>query len=286
MPYLGYEPVGLQASEWNGISNYNSLQATVRHQFSHGLMMQAAYTWSKDLTDILGTTADVNDPANMRGQYGPAWFNRPQRLIVNYSYDLPFGKDAMGIAGKLRSGWQISGVTVLQSGDPLTFIDRNTGSAYGTNQGALFLGGAGTAQFCPGMGNGNVLGTGSVYSRVVSHQYFNPAAFQAGVCEPDPVPYGDATALGWGNSGIGIALGPGQFNWDISVLKTTKLTEGLSMQFRTDFYNAFNHPQFTDPGQSVGGSPSLVDITSPTYGRITNTSVNPRLIQFGLRFLF
>ena len=125
-------------------------------------------------------------------------------------------------------------------------------------------------------------------------QDYNPNAF----CSAPVVPYGqpptittingeqvvtDAGATGYGNSGVGIALGPGQFNWDISILKNTQITERVKMQFRTDFYNAFNHPQFADPG---GGSFAVVGfelVSSPSNVHITHTSVNPRLIQFGFR---
>ncbi|HXJ16452.1 MAG TPA: hypothetical protein VNM68_04555, partial [Candidatus Polarisedimenticolia bacterium] len=71
MPYLGYQAAGLQASDFNGYSNYNSLQATVRHQFSHGLSMQAAYTWSKNLATIFfSNTANINNALCMSCQYG------------------------------------------------------------------------------------------------------------------------------------------------------------------------------------------------------------------------
>jgi hypothetical protein len=290
---VGYEPIGLQSSDNDGYSNYNSLQVTVRHQFSRGLSMQAAYTWDKNLTDIFyANTGDINNALCLRCQYGRASFDRPQRFVVNYSYDLPFGSGATGIEGKLIKGWNVSGVTIAQSGDPLTFIDPGiqgvssaAGSAYGTST-ALSFQGVGTAQFCSGMGNGDVLASGSVKSRVLSGQYFNPAAFNSATCKPAQVPFGDPTALDYGNSGVGIVLGPGQFNWNISILKNTQITEKLRMQFRSDFYNAFNHPQFADPGGGGFGTVGFENITTPTYGQVLHMSVNPRLIQFGVHFIF
>src|SRR5262249_28095935 len=97
-PFVGYEPVGLQASDWNGNSSYNSLQVTVRHQFSHGLSLQGAYTWGRDLSDVFfGNSANINDALVLRGtpgvngpksgQWGPVNYDRKQRLVVNYSYD-------------------------------------------------------------------------------------------------------------------------------------------------------------------------------------------------------
>lgn len=281
VPYPGYETDGLAASDDNGYSNYNSLQVTLRHQFSHGLSMQAAYTWDKDLTDVFfGPSANINNALCMACQYGRASFDRPQRFVVNYSYDLPIGKGMTGVEGKLVSGWNVSGITIVQSGDPLTFIDTTTGTAYGTST-TSYLDGVSTAEYCANSNNSNILTSGSMVSRV-KNGYFNLAGFCAG----PSVPYGDATATGFGDSGVGAVLGPGQFNWDISILKTTQITERVKMQFRTDFYNTFNHPQFADPGGGSFGTVGFEDIASPSTVQILHTNVNPRLIQFGVHFLF
>ena len=82
----------------------------------------------------------------------------------------------------------------------------------------------------------------------------------------------------FGDSGPGIFLGPGQFNFDISLGKTTHITERQSVIFRTEFFNAFNHAQFANPAVAVD--------TPATFGQITATSVNPRLIQFALKYIF
>ncbi|MGH9740139.1 MAG: carboxypeptidase regulatory-like domain-containing protein [Candidatus Acidiferrales bacterium] len=288
VPYLGYAADGLAASDDNGRSNYNSLQISVQHQFSHGLSFQAAYTWDKDLTDVFfGPSANINDALCMRCQYGRASFDRPQRLVVNYSYDLPFGKNMTGVSGRLLGGWNVSGITIAQSGDPLTFISAtNAGGAYGTST-TSYLTGVTTAQYCSGFGNGNIKSSGSIESMVKTNPangtgYFN----RAGFCAAPLVPYGDATATGFGNSGVGAVLGPGQFNWDISLVKNNKITERVKMQFRADFYNAFNHPQFSDPAGGGFATVGFEDIDSLSTSSITTTSVNPRLIQFGLHFIF
>jgi hypothetical protein len=90
---------------------------------------------------------------------------------------------------------------------------------------------------------------------------------------------GDGT--GWGNSGIGIIQGPGQFNFDVALIKTTRvggLSENATLQFRSEFFNLFNHPQFANPVST--------DVTQVNFGWITATSVNPRLIQFALKYNF
>ena len=109
------------------------------------------------------------------------------------------------------------------------------------------------------------------------------------------VRFSDGTASDYGNSAVGIATGPGQFNWDISIVKNTQITERVRMQFRADFYNAFNHPQFAPPQgtnfgtvgfENVGNFYTMAGTPSATANFITATSVNPRLIQFGIHFFF
>jgi hypothetical protein len=280
VPVLGYEAAGLAASDSDGYSNYNSLQVTVRHQFSHGLSMQAAYTWDKDLSDIFfGNSANINSSLCLKCQLGRVSFDRPQRLSVNYSYDLPFGKGSTGVENKLIAGWNVSGVTIAQSGDPLTFFSQAAGNAYGTST-TSYLSGLATPDFCGGFNNGNIKNPGGTKANLGA--YFNLNGF----CTPAPVPFGDATATGYGDTGTGGVTGPGQFNWDISILKTTQITERVRMQFRTDFYNAFNHPSFSDPGAGSFGSVGFINVGTSVADTISHTNVNPRLIQFGLHFFF
>jgi len=293
VPYVGYQPLGIQDTQFNGSSNYNSLQVSVRHQFSHGLSMQAAYTWSKVLTDLLSGAANGNNPLDFAQQYGPAEFNRYNRFVVNYSYDLPFGKSTEGAVGKLISGWNISGVTTAQTGNPMTVIDTRGGAAYGDNSQSntpiqqVFS----RAELC---GNGEPIETSGSTEYRATHGWINAGAF----CAPPIVPYGDATATDFGNSRPGIVIGPGQFSWDISLRKTTKLTEGVSMEFRGDFFNAFNHTQFANPACGAGmlttylinisAGPTACSLgsTLPGYAVSTQTSVNPRIVQLGARFFF
>jgi hypothetical protein len=273
VPYVGYIPSGLTITAFDGRSHYNSLQATVRKQFSYGLSLQASYTWSKDLSDLYSgggnTNANVNDSNNMSQQTGPTVFNRPQRLIFNYSYDLPFGHK--GIAGKLLGGWNLSGVTTIQDGTPLTITDTTAGTIYGLNGVNATVQ---TAEMCPGATYSSASTSGDIESRLGGKSggpgYVNASAF----CTPPTI--GNGT--GYGNSGVGILLGPGQVNFDASLIKNTPITERQNLQFRAEFFNLFNHPQFSNPSLAVS-SPS-------TFGQITTTSVNPRIIQFALKYIF
>ena len=279
VPYLGYAATGLQVTAFDGIYNYNSLQATVRKQFSHGVTFQAAYTYSKNLTDLAGYGANYNLPTDLSQQYGPSTFNRPQRLAVNYSYDLPFS--SKGALGKAIGGWTISGLTVIQDGVPLTITDTRAGSIYGvsggspTNPGIPGSNVVGRAQLCPGATYDTIGSPGGVESRlggISGPGYFATGSF----CAPPTIGNG----FDYGNSGIGIITGPSQFNWDFSVVKMTRvggLRENATLQFRAEAFNAFNHPQFNNPNVSV---------TNAVFGQITSTVVNPRLIQFALKYVF
>jgi hypothetical protein len=180
-----------------------------------------------------------------------------------------------GLTGKLMSGWNVSGVTTIQDGTPLTVVDSRGGSIFGTPI-------TSNAQFS---GTGSVATTGSVASRVDG--YVNPAAF---IAPPSatfaPGCAGANCGTAFGTSGFGTLLGPGQNNWDIALAKTTAVggvREGATLQFRAEFFNAFNHPQFSNPVNTNG---QLFFSTPSSFGKITSLSVNPRLIQFALKYSF
>jgi len=297
VPYLGYAPAGLQGTDFDGISNYNSLQVTIRKQYSHGVSLQGSYTWSKSLTDLTVDSANSNNAGNLMQQYGPSYFNRPQRFIINYAWDIPFGKHP-GFVGKLAEGWQISGVTTIQDGAPMTFVDGAAGSAYGT-QGTGTTSGFGRAQLCPGMTYNNIATPGGIESRLGGYSggpgYFNVSAFCAApAIEPNGTTVTTQAACPtcatlFGSSGMGILLGPGQFNFDASIIKTTKITEKSTLQIRAEFFNLVNHPQFAnlDPGSGTGGTvSSLPNVFAAGAGTAVATSVNPRIIQLGAKFIF
>src|SRR5579875_1226705 len=278
VPYLGYIPAGIDETAFDGMGNYNSLQISVRKQFSYGLTLQASYTWSKDLstmweTNASGNQGDSNNPSNLGQQYGPATFNHPNRFIVNYAYDLPLGTHR-GALGVLVNGWNVSGVTTIQDGTPLTISDQNAGTAFD-------LGTYDTprAQMAPGATYAQVATSGGIESRLGGPSggpgYLNINAFGSAPIAP----YSTGGATLYGNSGVGIILGPGQFNWDISLMKQFKMTERHNLLFRAEFFNTFNHPQFANPGTTAISTPS-------TFGQITAVSVNPRIMQLALKYSF
>ena len=167
-----------------------------------------------------------------------AGYDRPQRLVVSYVYNFPRFNSGEGFTGHALSGWSLAGVTTVQSGNPITLSDSRGGQVYGAV-------GTSGANLCSGETIADVFNSGSIVSRVRSGKYFNTSAF----CAPPVI-----GQVGDGTGGatrlrkrlrMNPVLGPGQFNWDISIQKHTTvggLSENADLEFRTDFFNAFNHP--------------------------------------------
>jgi len=330
--YLGINPGNLQQVETDGNHLYNSLQAQIRHTFSHGLTLQASYTWSSLKTDInaseagagiatpgnvLSGSASSNDPLNFRQQYGPAAFNRPNRFVLSYNYELPYKGE--GWKEKALGGWGVSGVTTIQDGLPFTVTDGANGNQatllYGTSLPAT--GPVSRAELadpvdCNSLGNCKsgvpLATTGSMYSRVVSglnggdglinHSAFVQAPEFGGIqnlawvpadgqtgCNTGTqtapvVPQFTGCGTGFGDSGVGIMRCCTQLNFDFAVIKNTTvggLREDASLQFRAEFFNLFNHAQFNEPGNGAFGT---------GFGEITSSSVPGRILQFGLKYTF
>jgi hypothetical protein len=159
----------------------------------------------------------------------------------------------------------------------MTIIDTNTGTAYGTN-GSDESVGISRAQLCAGVTRDQLGTSGDIRKRLGGASggsgYINQSAF----CNAPLVPFSVADATEFGNSGVGILLGPGQFNWDLAATKNTKIAEGQNLQFRAEFFNVLNHANFANPAVQRN--------TPGTFGTITATSGNPRIIQFALKYAF
>lgn len=288
-PIVGFRASGMNTGANVGDSEFDSIQAALRKTFSHGLQFQAAYTFGRNLTDIAGTafsggsggTVTSNDPRDRAQQHGNSDYIRPQRLILSFSYDVPGYQKGAGLAGHVLSGWSVAGLATFQSGSYLTFTDANGGGAFGLT--------TARAQLCPGMTYNDIFTSGSVESRL--NHYFNSSAFanaSASTSTNPTCPYplapnnaGDPRATMFGNTGRAILMGPGQNNWDLSVMKQTRvggIHEDANLEFRAEAFNAFNHAQFANPGTAIS-SPS-------TFGIINATSVGPRVFQFALRYVF
>jgi hypothetical protein len=268
----------------NGSYVYNALLATVRRQFSKGLQLQVSYTWDKGLvTQGYG----INTPPYVTLQLAPSPVYHPQRVVINYVWNLPVHMN--GVAGKVLNDWTWAGVTTIQNGVPFSVYDSGAGTVF-FQGGAPYADTIGSAQLCPGV---NPLTSGPIEQRLggtlSANGYLNPAAFadSGGSCTlPTPGAAGQPKpGTGFGNIGLGTFLSPGQYNWDMSIAKNIKIRESKTLEIRGEFFNTFNHPQFSfnpvdDPAaaaQDAGGN---------SFGQVTVSSVNPRLIQLVAKFLF
>ena len=283
---------GFQLFANDAYSHYHSLQTTLSRRWSAGYF-QAAYTFSKS-TDATSTgntafNSAFNDESSLDASRGLSDFDRTHRFVVSYLYNLPWFKDEKGVKGALLSGWAVSGITLIQSGSPFSVLDSGAGSAF------LGLGsapGVETASLASGSTLSSGLSHGSIGSRIDG--YLNPAAFttapllyptQCNPNQPDPTkfPNSNFCTTGFGNLGRNTYRGPGQQNWDFSLLKTFKLTERQSLRFTTDFFNMWNHANFGNPS---GTDVESIGLANSPFGKITSTLGTPRLIQFSLRYSF
>jgi hypothetical protein len=286
VPYEGWTAPGLQVVRSAGDMLYNALQVSLTKRFSSGLQFLVSYTWSKTLaTD--GANADSNSQAGSAIgnqyfpsiRYGPTNYSRPQRFVASYVYDLPGMKNVAGWERALLGGWSISGVVTYQSGTPLTLTGTNTNNAFGI-----------TGDLAPitASCNASMLTTsGSITSRL--NGFLNAACITAAnpsvlLSSANPAAWPiigqDGKATGFGNAPIGLIRGPAQGDWDISLGKrfpVASINDRANAEFRAEFFNAFNNPNFANPDNNVSNS---------TFGRITATTVAPRIIQFALKLNF
>jgi len=263
--YLGYS--GINQEETASNSNYNSLQAALRMEHKHGLTLQLAYTWSHeidiqsgDITSfpIAGSGGQVSNPFNLRYDRGSGAIDRRNIFSANYLYESPFFRHSQnGFARELLGGWELSGITQAQSGSPVNV-------SYSPD----VLGLASSATNRPDL-------VGRAGGPKSQHQWFNTGAFGA----PTPAWAQPASPNGgFGSAGKDTVVGPGLFNWNLSLFKSFALTshEGPRFEFRVESFNTFNHTEFNsiDTG-----------FTDGNFGQVTNT-YDPRVLQFGGKFLF
>ena len=263
VPYLGFSPTGLVWLETSTDSRYNSLQASVTRRMAKGLRMLASYTFAKSLDNNSASATGATfatfdgDQTRLRLNRGPSDFDRKNRFVVNFSYEIPrwgFGLNQSAFGKRFFAGWQLAGVAVAQSGTPFSVTDSSGAALYGTS--------SSRASFAPGATIASAQLSGSVESRL--NRYFNTAAFvRAG--------------NGFGDSGRNILRGPAQRNIDFSVNKRIPIRERLTLEWRSEFFNVLNFVNFANPGGSI---------TASSNGVIRSTTGNPRVIQMALKLQF
>ncbi|MEK7405610.1 MAG: TonB-dependent receptor [Acidobacteriota bacterium] len=238
---------GLSGTNYQGFSWYHSLQLKVERRFANGLTFQSSYTWSK-MMEAIGYL-NGSDPYPERVISGQDF---PQRFSVSAIYELPFGKgrpflgSARGVGGHIISGWQVQGVYTGQSGQALGFGN------------AIFF--------------GDIKQVPLPKSQRTAERWVNTdAGFERR----------SARALSFNlrtlNSRFNGVRGDGINQWNLSLIKNTRITESKSVQFRAEAINALNHVQFVNPNMTP---------TSSAFGTITDEKSSGRAIQLGFKFLF
>jgi hypothetical protein len=290
-------------SWWSGGSgNYNALVVDLKHNLSHGLQLRTNYTWSKNLDDgsAWNTSVSSNTPAFVEVpslphlDYGPAATDIRSIFTLNATYDLPVGKGKAFLGNtshavdRLISGWSIATISNLLTGFPFSpQLGYNpTGSGDSRN---------------PVRPDVNPNFTGKLYTRGTTAQrvaqFFNPSAF----AEPLST-LSSASAITGGTVGNvhrDTLIGPGFADWDLSLLKTTQITDRVRLQFRAEFFNVLNHTNLALPNEVVfaaaptyvtpagGGTPVYTPAApSATAGLISATANTSRQIQLGAKLLF
>ena len=283
---------GFQLFANDAYSHYHSLQTSLTRRWGAGYF-QAAYTFSKstDATSTGNTAFNTafNDESTLNASRGLSDFDRANRFVVSYRYDLPFFKDTTGVKGALLRDWAVSGITIFQSGTPFSVTDSAAGTAF---LGAGFTPGTLSGSLASGSTLASARTSGSVQSRV-DGGYLNVNAFTTAplLYPAQCLTNSNFCTTDFGNLGRNVFRGPHQQNWDFSLIKNIKLTERQQLRFTTDFFNIWNHANFSNPSindvesiphDQITGQP----LTTGPFGKITSTVGTPRLIQFSLRYAF
>jgi len=263
---------------------YNAFQTSLNKKFSGGFNMLVAYTFGKSLGNADGNVgAYIQNSHDPNAEYGPAAPDIRQRLSISGLYELPFGRgrkymqDVNGVVDAFLGGWELGGIVTAQTGEAVTAVlsydYTNTGSAsprpdqihnpydfsYGVDvQKTTFQ--------CSNPGHQTL------------DCWFNQAAFAIPALAP-----GQSFATTWGKSPIGNLRGPNFVNFDIVLQKSFKIHESQQIEFRSEFFNIFNHPNFGLPG---GGPTAAVDVLG---GAAISSTVTPdanRQIEFALKYTF
>jgi hypothetical protein len=324
-PYIGFNP---NADFWRaeGISTYNALQFQVTKRMSHGLQVNASYTYSHSLDEGSGLGAGLffngNNPLVPRTAYASSDFDRTHVFTISYVYQLPTRAYASRFVDKVANGWGIQGVTVAQSGEPFSIIDFSgtAGSIFFsaddfiTNPILPLAPGISPKQATQG-GKDNYFNSGGFTPGTVRVPYINPNDFsipyiapgQDGVPPPNSLTTAGTTATdnletSYGNNGRNIFRAPFQTRFDLSVFKTFKIGKRIALKFQADAFNIFNHPDFDAPNGDFAlngcfnpfpcfpsNMSQILTPSSPNsqnYGVIEQTVGSNRFLQLAMHLTF
>ena len=273
-PLQGYSNLNLATN--NGYANYNSLQVTwLRTMGRYTISMN--YTFGKAMGIVEGAGDNLVDPFNLDNNYGVLASNRTH--LFNAAYSIELGNPSKNrLAGAFVNGWQVSGITQLQSGPNLTGYQNQN---FGMNLNSAKISGT---DF--NISNVSLLGTPNIQLNPVltcdprsgsgAQQYINASCFAV----PTEIGQNGPTILP-------PIYGPGFFNFDLGIFKTFRLTESKTFQFRFDGYNILNHPLWSFNGGNLGLSfdANTLAVNNPNFGRTTDKQGH-RIIMLGFKFIF
>ncbi|MGB7132850.1 MAG: hypothetical protein WBD59_18705, partial [Candidatus Sulfotelmatobacter sp.] len=238
-------------------SSFNSLQVSLKHDEKYANFL-VAYTYEKSM-DNGSSSFDATNPLDPRQDRALSVFDVPQDLTVSYTVQMPFDKLTGGSFERLTGGWALSGITTFAKGEPIQLMETDDNSLSGTFND--------TIDKPSYANNGSPLFVNKNPRNSAGQPYFNPNYF---VQEP----------LGQvGNAMRRYFSGPGLNNFDIALLKDTKITESTQLQFRAEAFNIFNHAQFFNPSGNFNNN------VSGGFGYVTSAR-DPRIIQLALKLLF
>ena len=287
----------------SGNSIYHSGQFLLQRRFANGVALTGAYTYSKlidNASEVFGV-AETNQPqqasfpAILGGQpleRAVSFFDRTHRGSITYVYTLPWYKDQRGFAGRALGGWELSGVTTWETGVPLTVTNGADADAIGGNLDRPDFNPSGQpgVRAVPAVASA----TSNPCSVAVGATYYtNPDAGGACIDPANAMYIGLLAGSGRrGTLGRNTLRSPGLNNWNLNVLKRVRLTEGTSFEFRTEFYNVFNHPQYgtgsVSPfsGLPAGIAASVINSTAGRFLRPEFDEGGGRVIRYQAKFIF
>jgi len=239
-------------------SNYNGLQISLEQSFSHGLLFQASYTYSKAIDQGASFENELN-PIYPNATRGLSLLDAKNRFVFSPVWQLPIPKKE-GFAGKVANGWQLSAIITYQSGFPIRIQDQNDAEL----NSSIFFESTNTPYMTQPLQRLNPKTTPGNY-------WFNTANFCDGTQPGCPQPLGT-----FGNTPHALCCGPALNNTDLVIAKLTPITEKLNTEFRAEFYNTWNHTQFENPDGNFSDS---------TFGQVLKAR-DPRVMQFAIKFLF
>jgi carboxypeptidase family protein len=320
-PFIGFNP---NADLWTaeGISTYNALQFQVVKRLTHGLQVNASYTYSHSLDEGSGLGAGLffngNNPLDPRTSYASSDFDRTHVFTIAYVYQFPKIRDASRFVDAVANGWGIQGVTVAESGTPFSIIDFS-----GTAGGIFFSSDDFVTNpilpLAPGISPGQARqgGTDEFFKsgpfQGARVPFINPNDFavplltcgQDGVPPPGPTVGGTSTNFcdnvetGFGNNGRNLFRSPFQTRFDFSVFKNFKLSERFNLKFQADAFNIFNHPSFDAPNGNFELDPCFNpqpcfetnplapgSLNTSNFGVIRQTVGSNRFLQLSLHLNF